>query len=56
MRQAKTIKKPSPLHNRRFWPGKIHFTKSITISTEHGNHNDTPANYSSLVYYYYVPE
>ena len=40
----------------RFWPGKIHFAKSITISTEHGNHNDTPANYSSLVYYYYVPE
>ncbi len=36
----------------RFWPGKIHFRKSITISTEHGNHNDTPANYSSLVYYY----
>ena len=40
----------------RFWPGKIHFTKSVTISTEHGNHNDTPANYSSLVYYYYVPK
>jgi hypothetical protein len=39
----------------RFWPGKIHFRKSITISTEHGNHNDTPANYSSLVYYYYIP-
>ena len=39
----------------RFWPGKIHFRKSIKISTEHGNHNDTPANYSSLVYYYYVP-
>jgi hypothetical protein len=36
----------------RFWPGKIHFRKSIRISTEHGNHNDTPANYSSLVYYY----
>lgn len=40
----------------RFWPGKIHFKKSILISTEHGNHNDTPANYSSLVYYYYVRE
>jgi hypothetical protein len=39
----------------RFWPGKIHFRKSISISTEHGNHNDTPANYSSLVYYYYIP-
>jgi len=39
----------------RFWPGKIHFKESIVISTEHGNHNDTPANYSSLVYYYYVP-
>jgi hypothetical protein len=39
----------------RFWPGKIHFKDSITISTEHGNHNDTPANYSSLVYYYYLP-
>jgi hypothetical protein len=38
----------------RFWPGKIHFKKSITISTEHGDHNDTPANYSSLVYYYYI--
>ncbi|MBE0537544.1 MAG: DUF2961 domain-containing protein [Phycisphaerae bacterium] len=39
----------------RFWPGKIHFRESIRISTEHGNQNDTPANYSSLVYYYYVP-
>jgi len=40
----------------RFWPGKIHFQNAIRISTEHGNHNDTPANYSSLVYYYYLPE
>lgn len=40
----------------RFWPGKIHFSHAITISTEHGNMNDTPANYSSLVYYYYLPE
>ena len=40
----------------RFWPGKIHFKSSILISTEHGNQNDTPANYSSLVYYYYVRE
>jgi hypothetical protein len=40
----------------RFWPGKIHFETSIRISTEHGNHNDTPANYSSLVYYYYDPD
>jgi len=40
----------------RFWPGKIHFDNAIRISTEHGNHNDTPANYSSLVYYYYLPE
>jgi len=40
----------------RFWPGKIHFRKSIIISTEHGNNNDAPANYSSLVYYYYVPQ
>jgi len=39
----------------RFWPGKIPFRKSIRISTEHGNQNDTPANYSSLVYYYYDP-
>jgi len=39
----------------RFWPGKIHFKRSIRISTEHGNQNDTPANYSSLVYYYYIP-
>lgn len=38
----------------RFWPGKIHFAKSIVISTEHGNQNDTPANYSSLVYYYHL--
>ena len=38
----------------RFWPGKIHFKKSILISTEHGNQNDTPANYYSVVYYYYV--
>jgi len=37
----------------RFWPGGIPFHKSIQISTEHGNHNDTPVNYSSLVYYYY---
>jgi len=29
---------------------------SIRISTEHGNKNDTPANYSSLVYYYSLPE
>ncbi|MBN1854460.1 MAG: DUF2961 domain-containing protein [Pirellulales bacterium] len=39
----------------RFWPGKIHFKDSIKISTEHGNQNDTPANYSSLVYYYFIP-
>jgi hypothetical protein len=36
----------------RFWPGGIPLRKSIRISTEHGNHNDTPVNYSSLVYYY----
>ena len=40
----------------RFWPGKIHFRDSIRISTEHGHNNDTPANYSSLIYYYYIPE
>ena len=40
----------------RFWPGTIPFAKRITISTEHGNNNDTPANYSSLVYYYFIPE
>ncbi len=40
----------------RFWPGKIPFGKSIRISTEHGSQNDTPANYSSLVYYYSLPE
>jgi len=39
----------------RFWSGKIPFRSSVRISTEHGNHNDTPVNYSSLVYYYYVP-
>jgi len=37
----------------RFWPGGIRFGKSIRVSTEHGHANDTPANYSSLVYYYY---
>jgi hypothetical protein len=40
----------------RFWPGKIHYSRSIRISTEHGDQNDTPANYSSLVYYYFLPE
>jgi hypothetical protein len=40
----------------RFWPGKIPYAGSIRISTEHGNQNDTPANYSSLVYYYFLPE
>jgi len=40
----------------RFWPGKIHFRESVTISTEHGHQNDTPANYSSLVYYYYLSQ
>ncbi|MCU0917814.1 MAG: DUF2961 domain-containing protein [Planctomycetes bacterium] len=39
----------------RFWPGKIPYAKSIRISTEHGNQNDTPANYSSLAYYYFLP-
>ena len=40
----------------RFWPGKIHYAQSIRISTEHGHENDTPANYSSVVYYYFLPE
>jgi hypothetical protein len=40
----------------RFWPGKIPFDRSIRISTEHGHANDTPANYSSLVYFYAPPE
>ena len=39
----------------RFWPGRIPHANSIRISTEHGNNNDTPANYSSLVYYYFLP-
>ena len=38
----------------RFWPGTIPFQRSIRISTEHGHQNDTPANYSSLVYYYFI--
>lgn len=38
----------------RFWPGKIPFKKSILISTEHGTENKKAANYSSLVYYYFV--
>lgn len=40
----------------RFWPGKIPFKKSIIISTEHGTENNRPANYSSLVYYYFYHE
>jgi len=40
----------------RFWPGKIPYAQSIRISTEHGNNNDTPANYASLIYYYFLPE
>lgn len=40
----------------RFWPGKIPFKKSILISTEHGTENKKPANYSSLVYYYFDPK
>lgn len=40
----------------RFWPGGVPFHESIRISTEHGNQNDTPANYSSLVYYYFLPD
>jgi hypothetical protein len=39
----------------RFWPGTIPFKKNIRLSTEHGNQNDTPANYSSVVYYYFKP-
>lgn len=40
----------------RFWPGKIPFKRSIRISTEHGTENNRPANYSSLVYYYFKHE
>ena len=40
----------------RFWPGKIPFKKQIRISSEHGTENGVPANYSSLVYYYYLPQ
>jgi hypothetical protein len=39
----------------RFWPGKIPFRKSIHMSIEHGTNNDRAANYSSLVFYYYIP-
>ena len=39
----------------RIWPGGIPFKKSIAIRTEHGNQNDTPANYSSLAFYYFIP-
>jgi len=40
----------------RFWPGKIPFKESITISTEHGTENNRAANYSSLVYFYFDPD
>ncbi|MDO9254303.1 MAG: DUF2961 domain-containing protein [Bacteroidales bacterium] len=39
----------------RFWPGKIPFSQSINMSIEHGTNNDRAANYSSLVYFYFVP-
>lgn len=39
----------------RIWPGGIPFRKSIAFQHEHGNQNDTPANYSSVVFYYFVP-
>ena len=38
----------------RFWPGKIPFRKSIDMSIEHGTNNGRAANYSSLVYYYFI--
>jgi len=40
----------------RFWPGKIPFKKQIRISSEHGIQNSVTANYSSLVYYYFLPQ
>ncbi|KPL10586.1 hypothetical protein AMJ85_05505 [candidate division BRC1 bacterium SM23_51] len=39
----------------RIWPGGIPFKKSVVFRHEHGNQNDTPANYSSVVFYYFVP-
>jgi hypothetical protein len=39
----------------RFWPGNP-LLPVDSRSTEHGHQNDTPANYSSLVYYYFLPE
>jgi len=39
----------------RIWPGGIPFQKSVAVRTEHGNQNDTPANYSSVVFYYFLP-
>ncbi len=39
----------------RFWPGKLPFKKSIHMSVEHGTNNTLPANYSSLVWYYFIP-
>jgi hypothetical protein len=39
----------------RFWPGKIPFRQSIEMSIEHGTNNCRAANYSSLVYYYFIP-
>ncbi|HDL18544.1 MAG TPA: DUF2961 domain-containing protein, partial [Bacteroidetes bacterium] len=40
----------------RFWPGGIPFRKWIKISTEHGTENKKTANYSSLVFFYFLPE
>ena len=39
----------------RFWPGTIPFKESIRISTEHGTENGRAGNYSSVVYYYFMP-
>lgn len=39
----------------RFWPGGLPFRRSIRFGTEHGNQNDTPANYSSVVWWYRDP-
>jgi len=40
----------------RFWPGTIPFKQSIKISTEHGTENKKIANYSSVVFYYFLPK
>lgn len=40
----------------RFFVGGVPFQNGISVSTEHGNRNDTDAMYSSVAYYYGRPD